>query len=122
MPFRRVVHLLGGLFFWSCMFVCYEQGRFRLKLANRSQFHPSLKCVSQLCRQEASLARDSSRDEDALNAYLFELVKAGRISEAAKACVDCGQPWRAASLLGGGPNGTIPLGGRPASANRVSGG
>ena len=62
------------------------------------------------CRQKAALARDSSRDEDALNGYLFELVKAGRISEAAKTSVECGQPWRAASLLGGGPNGPTPLG------------
>ncbi len=61
-------------------------------------------------RQKAALARDSSRDEDALNTYLFQLVKAGRISEAAKTCEECGQPWRAASLLGGGPNGPVPLG------------
>ena len=62
------------------------------------------------CRQKAALQRDSSRDEDALNAYLFELIKAGRVSAAAETCVECGQPWRAASLLGGGPFGPIPLG------------
>ncbi|KAL3133860.1 hypothetical protein ABBQ32_008326 [Trebouxia sp. C0010 RCD-2024] len=61
-------------------------------------------------RQRASLQRDSGRDEDALNAYLFEFVKAGRVSEAAETCAACGQPWRAASLLGGGPNGPLPLG------------
>ncbi|KAL0028314.1 hypothetical protein WJX79_009606 [Trebouxia sp. C0005] len=61
-------------------------------------------------RQKAALKRDSSRDEDALNGYLFELVKAGRISQAARTCTDCGQSWRAASLLGGGPNGPTPLG------------
>ena len=67
-----------------------------------------LQCCN--CRQKAALKRDSSRDEDALNGYLFELVKAGRISQAARTCVDCGQSWRAASLLGGGPNGPTPLG------------
>lgn len=61
-------------------------------------------------RQKAALKRDSSRDEDALNGYLFELVKAGHISQAARTCVDCGQSWRAASLLGAGPNGPTPLG------------
>ncbi|KAL0039521.1 hypothetical protein WJX77_000542 [Trebouxia sp. C0004] len=61
-------------------------------------------------RQKAALKRDSSRDEDALNGHLFELVKAGRISQAARTCTDCGQSWRAASLLGGGPNGPTPLG------------
>lgn len=66
--------------------------------------------TSHLCRQKASLATDSSRDEQALNTYLFELVKAGRISEAATTCMECGQPWRAASLLGGGPFGPTPLG------------
>ena len=63
-----------------------------------------------LSRQKASLAPNSSRDEDTLNSYLFELVKAGQISEAAKTCMECGQPWRAASLLGGGPYGPEPLG------------
>ncbi|KAL0045486.1 hypothetical protein WJX82_007971 [Trebouxia sp. C0006] len=61
-------------------------------------------------RQKAALKRDSSRDEDALNGYLFKLVKAGGISQAARTCVECGQSWRAASLLGGGPNGPTPLG------------
>ena len=63
-----------------------------------------------LSRQKASLAPNSSRDEDTLNSYLFELVKAGQISEAAQTCMECGQPWRAASLLGGGPYGPEPLG------------
>lgn len=68
------------------------------------------KCHVFLCRQKSSLTPDSTRNEDALNAYLFQLVKAGRVREACSTCLEAGQPWRAASLQGGGPNGPIPLG------------
>jgi len=34
--------------------------------------------------------------------------------------MDCGQSWRAASLLGGGPNGPTPLGDNTAVKNSVA--
>ena len=61
-------------------------------------------------RQKSSLTPDSTRNEDALNAYLFQLVRAGRVREACTTCVEAGQPWRAAALQGGGLNGPTPLG------------
>lgn len=62
------------------------------------------------CRQQSALSVDSARNEDTLNTYLFQLVKAGRVCEACSTCMEAGQPWRAASLQGGGMFGPIPLG------------
>lgn len=89
--------------------ICKKQPRQFLHMHNLNT-GSCTPCGPLLYRQRASLQRDSGRDEDALNAYLFDLVKAGRVSEAAETCAACGQAWRAASLLGGGPNGPLPLG------------
>lgn len=70
--------------------------------------------ADRMCRENSALTPDSTRNEAALNAYLFQLVKAGRVSEASSTCEEAGQPWRAAALQGGGSYGPIPLGKVPA--------
>jgi nuclear pore complex protein Nup107 len=41
----------------------------------------------------------------------------GRVAEALELCRECGQPWRAASLGGGGAFGPTPLGPAAAAAD-----
>lgn len=68
--------------------------------------HPSCPPRSQRRR----LDPDNSRDEQRLLSQLFRLLRAGRLSAARALCKAVGQPWRAASLGGGGGQGPVPLG------------
>jgi len=61
-------------------------------------------------RQKARLDVDNTKDEDRLLRMVWRLVRGGRIARAASACEHAGQPWRAASLSGGGLHGPLPLG------------
>lgn len=61
-------------------------------------------------RQKARLDVDNTKDEDRLLRMVWRLVRGGRIARAAAACEHAGQPWRAASLSGGGLHGPLPLG------------
>jgi hypothetical protein len=61
-------------------------------------------------RQKARLDIDNTKDEDRLVRMVWRLVRGGRIARAAAACEHAGQPWRAASLSGGGLHGPLPLG------------
>lgn len=61
-------------------------------------------------RQQANLHPDNEKDEERLSRVIWRLVKGGRFARAARACIVAGQPWRAASLAGGGPHGPLPLG------------
>ncbi|PSC76457.1 nuclear pore complex NUP107 isoform B [Micractinium conductrix] len=61
-------------------------------------------------RQHKALHADDAKDEERLAARLFRLLRAGRVAEACQLCEAVGQPWRAASLGGGGVHGALPLG------------
>ncbi|KAL4448847.1 hypothetical protein ABPG77_007564 [Micractinium sp. CCAP 211/92] len=61
-------------------------------------------------RQHKALQADDAKDEERLAARLFRLLRAGRMTEARQLCEAVGQPWRAASLGGGGAQGPLPLG------------
>lgn len=61
-------------------------------------------------RQQAALHADNARSEERLLARLWQLLRAGRVKEARALCVQCGQPWRAASLGGAGSYGPVPVG------------
>ncbi|KAL4422844.1 hypothetical protein ABPG75_009041 [Micractinium tetrahymenae] len=61
-------------------------------------------------RQHKALQADDATDEERLAARLFRLLRAGRMTEARHLCEAVGQPWRAASLGGGGAQGPLPLG------------
>ena len=82
-----------------------------------STHHPRVPgaMVSQLdpdapTRQGCALQRDNARDEDRIMAYVWRLLRAGKLDAARQLCVDCGQGWRASSLDGGGHAGPVPVG------------
>jgi len=68
-------------------------------------------------RQRRPLYSENTADEERILGRLWRLVRAGRIAEAQALCRDCGQPWRAASLGGGGQWGPTPLGAAAAAAD-----
>lgn len=61
-------------------------------------------------RQGKSIDPDNARDEERLMAYAWRLLRAGKLDAVRQLCADCGQPWRAASLAGGGAQGPVPVG------------
>lgn len=57
------------------------------------------------------LLPENMKDEERLAVEIWRLVRAGKMSAAAKLCEAVGQPWRAAFLTGGGgPQGVLPVG------------
>ena len=57
-----------------------------------------------------SVAAENEQAELRICAAMFKLVRSGRLADAVQLCRDAGQPWRAASLAGGGKDGPCPLG------------
>eukprot|EP00887_Chlorella_sp_A99_P007315 scaffold2.g7315.t1 len=61
-------------------------------------------------RQRRRLDPDNAKDEERLLSQVFRLLRAGRLTAARQLCESVGQPWRAASLGGGGAQGPVPVG------------
>lgn len=61
-------------------------------------------------RQQKSLAHENVQSQDKLILHVFELIRGGRLVDACQLCREAGQPWRAASLAGGGEAGPVPVG------------
>ena len=73
-------------------------------------------------RQKARLDVDNTKDEERLMRMVWRFVRGGRIGQAAAACEFAGQPWRSASLTGGGPHGALPLGAAAEDADAADSG
>lgn len=67
-------------------------------------------------RQSQQWAEPDTKDTRRIVERVWQLVKAGRTSEACDMCRSCGQAWRAASIGGGPQGGSTALG---AAAHQV---
>ncbi|EFN51202.1 hypothetical protein CHLNCDRAFT_141164 [Chlorella variabilis] len=80
-----------------------------------AQVWPHLALVTELdpdapTRQHKAVQADDGKDEERVMARVFALMRAGRMGQARQLCEAVGQPWRGASLGGGGGHGPLPLG------------
>lgn len=81
-----------------------------MKMRSRS---PNASCMIYAIhgnRQGKEWTGADMKDTQRIVERVWQLVRAGRTTEACDMCRQCGQPWRAASLGGGPQGGPTPLG------------
>ena len=85
----------------------------RLPSCRKSRRHP-------VSRAHQPRVLSPSCNEVSAGNHGFPPIRAGRVAAAAALCREAGQPWRAASLSGGGGWGPTPLGPAAAAADAAA--